>query len=102
MGREEEVWGVTLEFNIQFKKPIPLNEELKVAGRITEEEERIFKGTGELYLSDGEVAAMGKGIYMKLPLDMIADFDFDENEWRVIDSEEDPEKINLTTDHTDK
>jgi acyl-coenzyme A thioesterase PaaI-like protein len=98
-GREEDVWGVTLEFNIQYKKPIPLNEELKVVGRITEEEERIFKGTGELYLKNGEIAAFGKGVYMKLPLESIADFDFEENEWRVIASDNDPEKIDIPKEH---
>lgn len=32
-----EIWGVTIELNVKFKKPIPLNQELKVVGRITSE-----------------------------------------------------------------
>jgi acyl-coenzyme A thioesterase PaaI-like protein len=95
IDREKEIWGVTMEFHIQYLKPIPLNEELKVLGRITKEEERIFEGEGELILSNGEIAATAAGKYMKLPLEKIADFDFEENEWKIIQSENDPDYIPL-------
>jgi acyl-coenzyme A thioesterase PaaI-like protein len=85
-----EVWGVTLEFTTRYIKPIPLDGELRVIGRITKEEKRVFEGTGELLLPDGAVAAEGNGKYIKLPLDKIADFDFEEQEWRVTRSEQDP------------
>ena len=61
MGRGEDVWGVTLEFSIKYKKPIPLEEEIKVVTRLTEENKRMFKGEGEVILSDGTTAATGKG-----------------------------------------
>jgi acyl-coenzyme A thioesterase PaaI-like protein len=95
MGQEKEIWGVTMEFHVQYLKPTPLNEELKVVGRITKEEERIFEGTGELILNNGEIAVTGAGKYMKLPLEKIADFDFEENEWKVIQSENDPDTIKM-------
>jgi acyl-coenzyme A thioesterase PaaI-like protein len=95
MGQEKEIWGVTMEFHVQYLKPTPLNEELKVVGRITKEEERIFEGTGELILNNGEIAVTGTGKYMKLPLEKIADFDFEENEWKVIKSENDPDAIEI-------
>ena len=31
---ETEVWGVTVEFNLKFKKPIPLNQQLKVIAEL--------------------------------------------------------------------
>jgi len=89
INHEEEVWGVTVEFKTRFIKPIPINEELKVIARITREENRIFEGTGELKLSNGETAVVGEGKYIKLPLDKIADFDREENEWRIISSDND-------------
>jgi uncharacterized protein (TIGR00369 family) len=92
---DEGVWGVTIEFSIRFKKPIPLDEELKVMGRITEENSRIFKGTGEIRLASGEVAASGAGTYLKMSLEKIADFDFEEQEWKVDDLENDPEIIEI-------
>jgi acyl-coenzyme A thioesterase PaaI-like protein len=85
-----EVWGVTLEFTTRYIKPIPLDGELRVIGRITKEEKRVFEGTGELLLPDGAMAAEGNGKYLKLPLAKIADFDFEEQEWRVTRSEHDP------------
>jgi acyl-coenzyme A thioesterase PaaI-like protein len=90
-----EVWGVTLEFTTRYKKSIPLDGELRIIGRITKEERRVFEGTGELLLSDGEIAAEGYGKYMKLPLEKIADFDFDEQEWKVTLSEDDPTLVEL-------
>ncbi len=95
MHHDEEVWGVTIEIKIRFKKPMPLYDEIRVIGRITKESNRFFEGTGELILSNGEIAATAEGKYMKLPLEGIADFDREENEWRVISSDNDPEIIGI-------
>jgi len=95
MRYEEEVWGVTAEFTIRFKKPIPLDEELRVVGRITMERGRIFEGSGEILLPGGEVAAAGRGKYIKQPLERIADFDAEEQEWRVVPLEQDPAEIEI-------
>jgi len=95
MGRDEDVWGVTLEFSIKFKKPIPLEEDIKVVTRLTEENRRIFKGEGEIVLPDGSIAATGKGRYLKLPIRKIADFDLEENEWKIIESPDDPDHIEV-------
>ena len=92
---EEEVWGVTLDLNVKFKKPIPLNEELKVIGRITTENNRIFEGTGEIVLKNGDVAVTAYGKYLKVPLERIADFDREENDWRVVELETDPKEIDI-------
>jgi len=90
-----EDWGVTVEFSVRFKKPVPLGEELRVVGRITRDTRRIFEGTGEILLPDGEIAVEGVGKYIRLPLDDIADFDFDEQEWKAVPDEDDPMTIKL-------
>lgn len=95
MRHDEAIWGVTVEFTISFKKPIPLDQELKVVGRITNERSRMFEGTGELVLPDGEIAATAIGKYMKMPIEKITDFDFQEQEWRVIHSEKDPQEFDI-------
>ena len=92
---QHEIWGVTVEFNARYKKPIPLNVELRVVGRITNENRRLFEGTGEILLPNGEVAVEGQGKYIKLPLDEIADFDYEEQEWKAVPTDEDPEEIEL-------
>ena len=90
-----EIWGVTLEFTTRYKKPIPLDGELRILGRITKEGKRVFEGTGELLLPDGEIAAKGYGKYIKLPLDKIADFNFEEQEWKVTPSKDDPVEFDM-------
>lgn len=92
---EKEVWGVTIELNVKFKKPLPLKEELKVIGRITSENSRMFEGTGEIILSNGEVAATAYGKYLKVPLEKITEFDREENEWRIVELENDPKQIEI-------
>src|SRR5262245_37706110 len=87
----QDIWGVTLEFNTRYKQPIPLDEELRVVGRITKDSSRVFEGTGEILLQDGSVAAEGWGKYIKLPLEKIADFDIAEQEWQVVSAGADPE-----------
>jgi acyl-coenzyme A thioesterase PaaI-like protein len=95
MHYKQEIWGVTAELKMRFKKPIPLNEELKVVGRITKDGNRLFEGSGQLILNNGDVAVTCEGKYLKLPLDDIADFDREENEWRVVSSDQDPENIEI-------
>jgi acyl-coenzyme A thioesterase PaaI-like protein len=95
MRYEEMMWGVTVEFTTKFKKPIPLDQELRVVGRITNDTSRFFEGTGEILLPDGEVAATGYGKYIKLPLEKIADFDAAEQEWKIVHREHDPKIIDL-------
>jgi uncharacterized protein (TIGR00369 family) len=79
----EAIWGVTAELNVRFRKPVPLDVELTVVGRITKEGSRLFEGTGELYLPDGTVAVEAAGKYVKLDIAKIADFDSEREEWYV-------------------
>ena len=92
---ETEVWGVTLELNVKYKKPVPLNEELKVIGRITSQNSRFFEGSGELILQNGDIAVTATGKYLKVPLEKITDFNIEENEWKIIPEEIDPEEIEI-------
>ncbi len=92
---EEEMWGVTIELSVKFKKPVPLNEELKVIGRITTENSRMFEGTGEIVLKNGDVAVTAWGKYMKVPINKITNFDLEENEWKIVELEKDPKQIEI-------
>lgn len=90
-NREE--WGVTVELNVKFRKPVPLDQEVRVIARITRDTKRVFEGTGELLLDDGSVAVEASGKYMKLPIDKIADADF-YREW-LADPREVPGAVEL-------
>ena len=86
-----DIWGVTVDFSMKFRKPVPLNEEIRVVGRVTSENRRTFEGTGEILLSDGSVAIEGAGKYLKMDLSRITDFDFEEEEWHICETADDPE-----------
>jgi uncharacterized protein (TIGR00369 family) len=81
MTTDSNTFGVTIELKVRYKKPVPLDSELKAIGRITKDKGRIFEGTGELYLPNGEVAVEAEGKYMKRRLDQITDSNFTDNEW---------------------
>lgn len=95
IAHAEKFWGVTAEITVRFKKPVPLDGQLRVIGRITKDTNRFFEGTGELLLPDDSIAAEGQGKYLKLPLEQIADFDREEQEWRVVSLPDDPQVIDL-------
>jgi acyl-coenzyme A thioesterase PaaI-like protein len=78
---EAVVWGVTVELSVRYRHPAPLDEELHVVGRITNDSSRLFEGSGEILLADGEVAVEARGKYLKMPIERIAEGDFDTSDW---------------------
>ena len=91
----DRFWGVTVEITVRFRQPVPLDRELSVIGRITKDAKRIFEGTGEILLADGSVAAEAQGKYMKLPLEQIADFNADEQQWEIRRMPDDPDFVEI-------
>lgn len=90
-----DIWGVTIDLSMKFRKPVPLNEEIKIVGRITKESRRGFEGTGEIILKNGDVAVSAQGKYIKMPLNKITEVDFHDDEWVFDINEEDPTEIEL-------
>jgi acyl-coenzyme A thioesterase PaaI-like protein len=74
-------WGVTVEFTVKFRKPVPLDQEVRAVARITGDRSRLFEGTGEIVLEDGTVAAEAHGKYLKMPIGEIAAAEFADTEW---------------------
>lgn len=90
-----DIWGVTVDFSMKLRKPIPIEREVKVIARIISEGRRSFEGEGEILLADGTVAVEGRGKYLKMAIDKIADFDHEGDDWRVVELPEDPGAIDL-------
>ena len=86
---DPDIWGVTTDLKIKYRKPLPLNCELKAVGRIVNDTRLLFEGTGEILTPEGEVAVSAQGLYMKLDVDKITDGDFSEGSehWRVYPDE---------------
>lgn len=91
----DSIWGVTLDFSMKLRKPVPLGEDIRVVSRIVSESKRGFGGEGQIFLPDGQVAVEGKGKYLKMDIDKIADFDHQVQEWRAVEESEDPEYLEL-------
>ncbi len=76
-----QTFGMTLDLQVRYRKPVPLDVELTVVGRIIADRGRLFEGTGELYLPDGTIAVEAHGKYMKRRIDQITASDFTETSW---------------------
>lgn len=92
-----DIWGVTIELSTKYRKPVPLDGTVKVVGRITKETNRMFEGTGEIILENGDVAVTAKGRYIKMPIEKIVDFNMEEDneEWFSNVQEDDLKEIEL-------
>lgn len=93
---EKGTWGVTTELNVKFRKPVPLNVELKVVARIIKNSRLLFTGTGEIVDDDGIIYATAVGKYLKTPLEKITGLEDVEGEW--ITSELTSEEIRTLKD----
>jgi acyl-coenzyme A thioesterase PaaI-like protein len=91
----DNIWGVTVDFSMKLRKPVPIDGEIRVLARIVSESTRSFQGEGEILLADGRVAVAGKGRYLKMDIDKIADFDHQGEEWLVVERPDDPEFVEL-------
>lgn len=89
---DPEAWGVTVELNVRFRRPVPIDREVHAVARITRDTRKLFEGTGEIVLEDGTVAVEARGTYLRLPVDKIAEGEFASDEWRP-DEREAPVEI---------
>lgn len=95
IGRDDQVWGVTIELTTKYRKPVPLDGGFKVVGRVTKDAGRIFEGSGQIILADGTLAVEASGRYMKVPIDKITQDDFAAEDWFLREGPEDPESLDL-------
>ena len=84
------IWGVTIDFSMKLRKPVPLDGEIRVLARIVSEGRRFFLGEGEILLADGQVAVAGSGKYLKMDIEKIAEFDHEGEDWQTVSLPEDP------------
>ena len=71
----EEKWGVTISLTTKYKQPVPINEEIRIIGKITSDNGRVYEGEGYILLNDDKIAATAKGTYLCMGLDKIAEMD---------------------------
>jgi acyl-coenzyme A thioesterase PaaI-like protein len=94
-GKDEQIWGVTMELKTKFRKPVPLGQELKIVGRVTKEGTRSFEGTGEIVLPNGEIAVSAEGKYLKVNIEKIVNDTGVNDDWFFSESSDDPSEIEI-------
>lgn len=95
IGKDEQIWGVTMELKTKFRKPVPLGEEIRIVGRVTSEGSRSFEGTGEIILPNGDVAVSAEGRYMKLKIEKISGDLALNDDWFYENDPDDPNEIEV-------
>jgi acyl-coenzyme A thioesterase PaaI-like protein len=68
---EPDMWGVTTTITVKFRKPVPLNENLKCFGILTKNTSLGFSGKGIIESENGELLATAEATYVKMKLNQI-------------------------------
>lgn len=74
MGRalwvtEPGMFGVTTTLNVTYRRPVPLDTEVKARGYITFNSVRGFTAKGQIYSTDDKLLAEGSAKYFKIPFE---------------------------------
>ncbi|MBU1141472.1 MAG: PaaI family thioesterase [Firmicutes bacterium] len=94
--QEPDFWGVTIDLKVSFLKPVPLDQELKAVGWVTNNRRLIFEGEGYICDEKNEILATCTAKYLKQSVDMIVeDQHFMEEQWIYVVDEESPLSFDL-------
>jgi len=64
--KEPDVFAVTTEINVRFRKPVPLNEEIKCVATMESSNSRGFVASAKIIDKTGQVLATGQATYFKV------------------------------------
>ena len=92
---DETVWGVTGALEIRYKKPVPLDCELITVARITRDTRKLFEGTGEIILPNGDIAVTASAKYVKMPVAQITEECNMQEEWLDIPDDDPVQYIEI-------
>lgn len=87
MGRVltgQNVWAVTGRLEVEYHKPVPLDQELTVVGELVRNRRRVYEAKGEIRLADGTVLVEGSGVYVRIPDELVEQARSQLDFWQVI------------------
>lgn len=93
MGRitlsgEAPQWGMTVELNMKYRKPLPTEDVIYAKAVMTEDSKRIFKCKGAIIMPDGKPAVTAEGRFMKLSIDQITTGGDFMSDWFYVEDKE--------------
>lgn len=93
---EPEAFGVTSEINVKFKKPVPLNEEIRIVGKLTKNTRLVFQAEGFVEDKNGTILATAKATYVKMTAEKIAGEPLTQEQYFLVPDEvEEVEVVNV-------
>ena len=87
MGRvltHEDVWVMTGRLEIRFLKPVPLDQELTIVGKLTQSRSRAHEARGQIRPPDGTPLAEGRGVYVRIPDEFVEQAKSELDFWEVV------------------
>lgn len=87
MGRvltHQNVFALTGRLEINFRKPVPMDQELSVVGELTRSRSRAYEAKGEIRLPDGTLLVEGNGLYIRTPDEAMEQAKEELEFWQVV------------------
>ena len=69
---EPQSYGVTMNLNVKYRKPVPYNENLYGVAKLTKNTRMFFGGVGKICNENGEILADAEVTYIKQATDKIS------------------------------
>jgi len=85
---EEARFMFTAKMEMRYRRPVPLNEELTVRGRVEQDRGRIAQVSGEIALADGTVAVEASATLVDIPHDRVIQILTADVGWQVYPGED--------------
>lgn len=89
-----DIWAVTGELSVRFKKPVPLDKPVICVGKITKDTSRVYIAEGFIEDEEGNILATAKGTYVKSDVSKICNGTLGEENWFYVE-EKLPETIEI-------
>lgn len=64
-----EIWAVTIDLNVKFRKPVPLDQTIYIESRITSVGTRAFDGEATMFVQHGTPLATATARFLRVPFD---------------------------------
>ena len=80
-----DIWGVTMDMSLKFKKPVPLEQIIYSVSKIIKRSSIGFKGEGYLCDTSGVILASGEATYFIMLPEKISSVALDETNWYYVD-----------------
>ncbi len=75
---------MTAKLDIKYSCPVPVNQSLRVAGRLIKSRDRVLQAEGFIYLNDDTIAAQSSVTLVDLPESILDESKFKELGWEII------------------